>query len=583
MDESSDSVMITDWDGRIVWVNRTFSGVTGYSAADSIGKNPRLLKSGFNSPTLYEDLWRTIKSGKEWRGTIYNKKKSGRLYLEKESIIPIRSAEGEQTIFVSVRKVLTEIGPEGSLLTPQMRVVDSLLEGVVFASKELVITLWNKGAERIYGWTAEEVVGKRITEVFLHDLSVAQLRERARRVDENGVINELVYARRKNGRGILVQRNVTPRRGPDDRVDGFIGLHKVVAGDERITPKVSGKRSLLISVLDSVSEGVLLIDDEKRIFKCNDPAGRFLMISPMDIRGRKLLDLPFWVRELSFKWDEMIRRALVSDTLVRSEDTVMIAGALRTIRSTSFPIVDSNGRNGRAGVVFEEMKPDLSLNARSGGFDGLVELGKMAAGLSHEIKTPLSSIKMNLDFLDDVADLSPSRKRLLAIVRKEVGRLSEMIDEVLQLASPAGEKNGPAKVSKIVDDLEILFTPLLAKKNITLHKNVEDTEIIADAMRLESAFSQLLENAIDAVDAGGRIEFFSETDRANGKFSVFIADNGSGISNPEEIFRPFFSTKKKGTGLGLAVAREILRKSGGDIELVSGEPGNTKFRVSFEI
>jgi PAS domain S-box-containing protein len=108
VEQSPASVVITDVDGNIEYVNPKFVGLTGYRAEEALGRNPRILKSGKQSSAFYHNLWDTIVSGQEWRGEFYNKKKTGEFYWEAASISPIKNDEGVITHFVAVKEDITE-------------------------------------------------------------------------------------------------------------------------------------------------------------------------------------------------------------------------------------------------------------------------------------------------------------------------------------------------------------------------------------------------------------------------------------------------------------------------------------------
>lgn len=107
VEQSPVSVMITDMEGRIEYVNSTFEKVSGYSSYEVIGKNPKILKSGQTSMKVYEDLWRTIKSGKAWKGEILNRKKNGELYWESANIAPVLNPSGQILHYLAVREDIT--------------------------------------------------------------------------------------------------------------------------------------------------------------------------------------------------------------------------------------------------------------------------------------------------------------------------------------------------------------------------------------------------------------------------------------------------------------------------------------------
>jgi PAS domain S-box-containing protein len=108
VEQSPSSVVIADLRGKIEYVNPKFTELTGYTLEETLGKNPRILKSGKHSVEIYEQLWRTITSGGDWRGEFHNKKKNGELYLESAVISPIRDAQGAITHFVAVKEDITQ-------------------------------------------------------------------------------------------------------------------------------------------------------------------------------------------------------------------------------------------------------------------------------------------------------------------------------------------------------------------------------------------------------------------------------------------------------------------------------------------
>ncbi len=107
VEQSPASIVITDCAGNIEYVNPKFIQVTGYTLAEALGKNPRILKSGEMSPEAYVVLWQTITAGKEWSGEFHNKKKNGELYWESASISPIRDLAGRVTHYVAVKEDIT--------------------------------------------------------------------------------------------------------------------------------------------------------------------------------------------------------------------------------------------------------------------------------------------------------------------------------------------------------------------------------------------------------------------------------------------------------------------------------------------
>ncbi len=165
--QSSFALVITDATGTIEYVNPCFTKSTGYTADEVIGKTPSILKSGETSPSEYKRLWETITSGKEWRGVFHNKKKDGTLYWEKAVIAPLRDDNGKVTHFIAVKEDITKQKKmETTLLDHETfihSIVENILDGLIAASSSGIIQLFNPQAEKIFGYTADEVIGKNIT------------------------------------------------------------------------------------------------------------------------------------------------------------------------------------------------------------------------------------------------------------------------------------------------------------------------------------------------------------------------------------------------------------------------------------
>ncbi len=184
VENSPASVVITNVDGTIEYVNPKFCKVTGYSSEEVIGKNPSILSSGIQSKAFYQEMWSTILAGNEWKGEIHNRKKNGEMYLEHAYISPIRDEHGVITHFVAVKEDITErrrIEEElqkadkdralhATRLEDEARlraIVDTALDAVIKMDSQGVITGWNNQAAHIFGWAREEAVGRLLHETII--------------------------------------------------------------------------------------------------------------------------------------------------------------------------------------------------------------------------------------------------------------------------------------------------------------------------------------------------------------------------------------------------------------------------------
>ncbi len=210
----------------------------------------------------------------------------------------------------------------------------------------------------------------------------------------------------------------------------------------------------------------------------------------------------------------------------------------------------------------------------------LAAIGKMAAYLSHEIKTPLATIEMNIDMLKRGLMLSRKKQRSFEIVQKEVKRLDKLLKNVLQFSRQVDVVYVNLNLSKLIGDIKEFLNPTLIEREISLVNNV-DLLIQGDYQKLQTVLLHLIENSVEAISNNGIIEVYSKIDEENNSASLFIKDSGSGIPDNKQIFDPFYTTKTAGTGLGLAIAQKNIEQHDGALKLVSSKPGETIFEIKF--
>ena len=214
----------------------------------------------------------------------------------------------------------------------------------------------------------------------------------------------------------------------------------------------------------------------------------------------------------------------------------------------------------------------------------LSAVGSLAAGVAHEIRNPLASLKGMTQLLSEKMDQSDTHQRYIGIILSEVDRLNGVVENLLDFARPDKDQYVNCNLKEIIQDAVRLVSHQLKKKKITLQSNIpDDLPIIPlKEKRIVQLFLNILLNAIEAMPEDHEIfinVFYRDQTR---KVQVAITNTGSEI--PEkirgQIFNPFFTTKKSGTGLGLAVCQQIMNQHRGTIALES-EPQKTTFILTF--
>ncbi len=218
----------------------------------------------------------------------------------------------------------------------------------------------------------------------------------------------------------------------------------------------------------------------------------------------------------------------------------------------------------------------------------LADMGKLAAGLAHELKNPLSTLKLNLQLLEedlaDVPGVERSKTRLTTL-KKEADRLRQTLDDFLRFAGRIELRTEEVGVNAIVEELVDFLHPQAQahKVRILTSLSAEGPRCRLDVNLFKQALLNLLLNAIQAMPKGG--ELLIRSLASKGQAILYISDTGMGIpaENLPRIFDAYFTTKKGGTGLGLPTTRRIIEEHGGHIAVTS-EPGQgTNFRVEIPL
>jgi signal transduction histidine kinase len=206
--------------------------------------------------------------------------------------------------------------------------------------------------------------------------------------------------------------------------------------------------------------------------------------------------------------------------------------------------------------------------------------GQLTAAFAHEVGTPLNLVNSHLQLLETQPDLSDRTRRRLETIHAQITRVGDIVRTLLVNTRRPQIVPEPIAFSELIGDLQRLWSPTLANRNITFQSSApEDCLLLVDRKQMEQLFINLVNNAVDAMPQGGQIRLQirpdSLADRKHPRYEAALEDTGTGI--PEDIlpkvFRPMFTTKPEGqgTGLGLSICREIVRLHGGEIRIQSLE------------
>jgi two-component system, NtrC family, sensor kinase len=225
----------------------------------------------------------------------------------------------------------------------------------------------------------------------------------------------------------------------------------------------------------------------------------------------------------------------------------------------------------------------------------LVELGTIAAGVAHEIRNPLASIKTFAQLMPERVDDPEFRNEFGKLVLKDVDRITKVIESMLAFARPAQVSIKEHSANELVEEAILLVQPRLKAKRIELTRSFHGNPIVkVDKHQILQVLVNLLSNAADALHEQGKVRVatgLTQLDLGNGgngdrNFGVIeVSDNGPGIPAAvrSRLFDPFFTTKKEGTGLGLSISQKIVRDHGGAITVSSVEGKGSTFQISLPV
>jgi len=601
LDQHAD-VTMTDVEGRITYANERFCALSQYSKDELVGQNHRILNSGHHSKEFFQQIYQTIATGEVWRGEIKNRRKDGTTYWADATIVPFLGRSGKPRQYVAIRADITARKRAEEALTEQAKILD--LAQVMVRDTSGHIVVWNLGAEKLYGYTREEALGQ-----VSHELLQTEFSEPLEQVEEklsrDGTWEGELVHRKRDGTHLVVASVWVLHRDEEGRPVRVLEANTDITARKHAEKKLaqqakelaSAQKALeteslmLRSVLDSMAEGLVAVDEN----------GKFVIWNPVakKILGLDAIDLPHqeWTGYYGLYMADMVTpfpsdqiplvraiRGEASTTEMFVRNPKLLGG--NWIEVTAGPIRDAQGtvRGGVAAFrdISQRRADEREIRKLNNELEDRViqrtaeleaankELEAFTYSVSHDLRAPLRHIVGFSKMLGETCSgsLSDQSKHYLQRIEDGTYRMGMLVDDLLNLT-----RIGRHELKVEVTSLEFIVRDVIADLTLdTVGREIEWKigklpSVQADPALLKVVFQNLLANAVKYTRT--RPKAIIEINF--GKGVVYVRDNGVGfdMKYADKLFGAFQRLHRsedfEGTGVGLAIVQRVIQKHGGRV------------------
>jgi two-component system sensor kinase FixL len=460
-------------------------------------------------------------------------------------------------------------------------IVESSDDAIIAKDLDGTILSWNRGAERMYGYSAEEAIGRPIY-LIVPPPKVTELSEILERIRAGERVRNFETVRAtKDGTLIDVALSISPICDAAGTVVGASAIGRDITERKRELRELKDNEARLRSVLESAVDGIVVIDSRGRIETFNPAAERLFGYSAGEVSGQNvnlLMPAPYHDEH-----DQYIANYL-------STGVAKIIGIGREVigkkkDGTTFPLHLAVGEMIVGGErkftgLLHDLSARVKVEAQLREQAALVRLGEMAAVIAHEVKNPLAAVRGAIQV---IGKRLPADGREAAVVTDIIARidaLNQLVRDLLLFARPPRPNPAPVDLATLLSMTALLMAEDAACRDVRVVVSGRCAAIMADTELLKIVFLNLFLNSAHAMRHTGAITISLEDQ--DGSCRIAVSDTGPGIP-PEvraRLFTPFVTTKSRGTGLGLSTVKRLVEAHGGEIRVDCPPEGGTTVVIS---
>ncbi len=361
---------------------------------------------------------------------------------------------------------------------------------------------------------------------------------------------------------------------------GFAGIVSLFLAQAYRSAKSSLTRIKAFSdtVVENMPIGLLAIDTDGRIASFNQTAESVLQILSREVLGKKANEV------LPQQLECLIGELEAERQVVEKEIECRLEDGKRIPMDVSVSLLEGDGGTFLGHIVlFRDLTEIQDLKREVERSQRLASLGRLAAGIAHEIRNPLSSIKGFATYFQERYKDIPEDQKTAEIMVQEVERLNRVIGELLEFARPMKVQKKPASIQTVIQHSLKMIEREAQAKNIEINANPspEIKGVFIDPDRINQVLLNLYINSIEAMEHGGSLSVELSRDDNSPVIKIAVSDTGVGIKKEDlvHIFDPYFTTKQSGTGLGLAIVHKIIESHKGEVRVESERGKGTTVKV----